>query len=310
MKPEIDALSTFVSIARLGGFRAAAKERGVSPSALSHQMAKLERELGVRLLARTTRAVSLTEAGARLLELVSPALEDIDRALDGLNNWRDKPFGRVRLTAPRIAAGTVLAQALPGFVQAYPDIALEISVADAFQDLAAAGFDAGIRLGEDLQPNLVAVAISEPVQMVVVAAPAFLAPRPVVCPEDLREHPCIGLRLLHSGQVYAWEFEGRGRKLSVQVSGPLLMDDQEMIVQAAVNGLGFAYTTLQYARPYLDSGGLVRVLQEWLPPVDGFFLYYPSRKNVPAALRALIEHLRVPTKPSSHALNLSYIGDC
>ncbi len=289
MKPEIDALSTFASIASLGGFRAAAKERGVSPSALSHQMAKLERELGVRLLARTTRAVSLTEAGARLLELVSPALHDIDRALDGLNNWRDKPFGRVRLTAPRIAASTLLAQALPSFVQAYPDIALEISVADAFQDLAAAGFDAGIRLGEDLQANLVAVAISEPVQMVVVAAPAFLAVRvPVVCPEDLRQHPCIGLRLLHSGQVYAWEFESQGRKLSVQVTGQLLMDDQEMIVLAAANGLGFAYTTLQYARPYLESGRLQRVLEEWLPPVD------PSRKNVPAALRALIAHLRLP----------------
>lgn len=290
---DLDAISAFADIVRLGSFRAAANERGVTASALSHAMTRLERSLGVRLLTRTTRAVALTDAGERLLSRAGPALADIAGAVDDLNALRDTPSGRVRITAPRIAAVTVLARSLAGFVKAHPNIQLEISVADGFQDLAIMGFDAGVRLGEALQPNMVAVPISGPVEMVVVASPVYLAAHaPIRMPQDLRAHSCIGLRLLSAGSLYAWEFQRDGVKQAVSVAGPLVVDDQEMVVSASISAIGLGYTTLDYARPYLDSGQLVRVMPEWTQVEDGFFLYYPSRKNIPAALRAVIEHWR------------------
>ncbi|CUI04325.1 LysR substrate-binding domain-containing protein [Massilia antarctica] len=289
----LDALSAFADIVRCGSFRAAAAERAVTPSALSHAMTKLERDLGVRLLRRTTRAVAPTDAGKRLLARAKPALDDIAGALEELNEVRDTPSGRLRITAPRMAAATVLARALPSFARAYPRIELEISVDDGFQDLAANGFDAGIRLGEALQPNMVAVPVSAPVAMAVVAAPAYLEAHPApVAPEDLAAHACIQLRLLSSGTLYGWEFERGAQKSVVHVGGGLIMDDQELIVRAAIDGLGLAYSALDYVAPHIEQGRLRRVLAGWTPEGAGFCLYYPSRKHLPAALRALIEHLR------------------
>jgi len=290
---DLDAISAFADIVRFGSFRAAANERGVTASALSHAITRLERDLGVRLLTRTTRAVALTDAGERLLARAGPALADIAGAVEDLNALRDTPAGRVRITAPRMAAATVLARALASFVKTYPNIQLEISVADGFQDLAMMGFDAGVRFGEALAPNMVAVPVSGPVEMVVVAAPSYLAAHaPITQPQDLRAHACIGIRMLSAGSLYAWEFQRDGVKQMVNVAGPLIVDDQEMVVSASASGVGLGYTMLEYAQPYLDSGRLVRVLAEWTQVEDGFFLYYPSRKNIPAALRAVIEHWR------------------
>jgi DNA-binding transcriptional LysR family regulator len=290
---DLDAISAFADIVRCGSFRAAANERGVTASALSHAVSRLERHLGVRLLTRTTRAVALTDAGERLLSRAGPALADIAGAVEDLNAFRDTPSGRVRITAPRMAAATVLARGLASFVQAYPSIQLEISVADGFQDLAMMGFDAGVRFGEALQPNMVAVPVSGPVEMVVVGAPTYLAAHaPINVPQDLRTHACIGIRLLSAGALYAWEFQRDGVKQTVNVAGPLIVDDQEMVVSASASGVGLGYTMLEYAQPYLDSGQLVRVLPQWTQVEDGFFLYYPSRKNIPAALRAVIGHWR------------------
>lgn len=291
--PDLDALAAFADIVRFGSFRAAANERGVTPSALSHAITRLERHLGVSLLTRTTRAVALTEAGERLLARAGPALADIAGAFEDLNDLRDTPAGRVRITAPRMAAVTVLARALPAFVAAYPRIELEISVADGFQDLASHGFDAGVRFGEALQPNMVAVPISGPVTMIVVAAPSYLAAHePIRVPQDLRRHACIGIRMLSAGSLYAWEFRRDGVKQAIDVGGKLIVDDQEMLVSAAVGGVGLGYTMLDYAKPHLDAGRLVQVLPEWSQLEEGFYLYYPSRKNLPAALRAAIEHWR------------------
>lgn len=290
---DLDALAAFADIVRLGSFRAAANERGVTASALSHAITRLERHLGVRLLLRTTRALALTEAGERLLARAGPALADIAGAVEDLNDLRDTPSGRVRITAPRLAALTVLKARLASFVQAYPRIELEISVADGFQDLAIHGFDAGIRFGEALQPNMVAVRISGPLEMAVVAAPAYLAANePVRTPQDLRAHACIGLRLLSAGSLYAWEFQRDGVKQAIDVRARLIVDDQEMMLAAALGGVGLGYTMLDYAQPLLAAGRLVRVLPEWSPVEDGFFLYYPSRKHLPAALRAVIDHWR------------------
>jgi DNA-binding transcriptional LysR family regulator len=290
---DLNGIAAFAAIARHGSFRAAAADRGVTPSALSHALGRLERTLGVRLLTRTTRAVALTEAGERLLARAEPALDDVAAAVEDLNTLRDTPTGRLRVTAPRIAASTVLARTLPSFVQAFPTIQLEISVEDAFQDIATYGFDAGIRLGESLQANMVAIPISPPVAMAVVASPTYLDLRePIRVPGDLRHHACIGLRLLSTGETYAWEFEQKGAPISVTVAGPLIMDDQEMIIGAARNGLGLAYTTCDYVSADLATGTLRRVLTDWMPQRERFFIYHQSRKNTSAALRAFIQHLK------------------
>lgn len=290
---DLAAIAVFADIVRHGSFRGAAAERGVTASALSHALTRLERSLGVRLLTRSTRAVALTDAGRRLLARAGPALADIAGAVEALNEVRATPSGRVRVTAPRLAAATVLLRGLPAFIAAYPQIELEISVADGFQDLAAHGFDAGVRFGESLQANMVAVAVSAPLHMIAVAAPSYLAAHaPIVLPRDLRQHACIGIRLLSAGSLYAWEFARGGVKQVIEVSSQVVVDDQELAVAAAVAGVGLAYTSLDYARAQLEAGRLRQVLPDWSEAEPGFYLYYPSRKHLPAALRALVEHYR------------------
>lgn len=290
---EFDALAAFAAVAETGSFRAAGQQRGVSASAISHAVAKLEARLGLRLLNRTTRSVGLTAAGASLFDTVGPALTEIANAMEALNTVREQPRGRVRITAPRLAVATLLVPRLADFSARYSDIALEITVEDGFEDLAAGGFDAGIRFGESLSQDMIAVPVSGDLEMAVVASPAYLAARGVPeTPDDLVAHACLQLRLRAQKAIYRWEFEKDGRVLSIAVPGNLILDDQEMIVASAINGAGLAYTTLDYARAVLDDGRLVRVLADWCPPFPGFFLYYPSRKHLAAALRAYIAFFR------------------
>lgn len=291
--PDLNAVATFAAVVRTGSLRAAAAERGVTASAVSHALARLERDLGVRLMVRSTRALTLTEAGERLLAAAAPALAEIGAAAAGLDDLRDRPQGRVRLTAPRIAALTILARLLPSFLAAHPGIRLEVSVSDRFEDIAATGFDAGIRLGEALRPNMIAVPIGPPVAMAVVASPGYLAGAPPLDdPADLAAHRCIGLTLRSTGEPYHWEFAKDGRAVAVTLDSQLASDDQELALAAAEAGLGLAYTALDYAQPALEAGRLVRVLEDWTPADERFFLYYQSRKNLPFALKAVIDHLR------------------
>lgn len=291
-RPDFDAVSALAAIVRNGSFRKAASERGVTASALSHAITRLEKNLGVRLLIRSTRALQPTDAGARLLTAAGPALSEIETALAEIEATRDTPTGRIRITAPRIAAAAVLAPRLSSFVAKYPAVALEISVADEFQDIAAQGFDAGIRLGEALRPDMIAIPVSKPVAMAVVASPAYLeAHPPIKKPGDVAHHDCIGLRLQTSGEDYAWEFRNGKREIDVAVKGALTSDDQELIVSMSLAGLGLAYTLFDYVEPHLKTGRLVRVLENWTPADARFFLYHRSRKYQPAALRAFVSHL-------------------
>lgn len=285
-------LQTFAVVARLRSFRRAAVELGVSPSALSHAMRNLETRLGLRLLQRTTRSVAPTEAGERLLARLSPALLDIESALDEVNAFRDSPLGNLRVNAPKSAVELVLAPLVTRFLAAHPGMRVELVADDAFVDIVAEGFDAGVRFGESLQQDMVAVPLGPPLDFVVVASPAYLAAhgRPEH-PRDLQGHACIRIRF-PSGAFYRWEFARGTEQLEVEVDGPLATGEMCAILRAAEDGLGVAYTYARYAAPGLASGRLVKVLEDWTPPAAGLFLYYPSRKLMPAGLRAFVEMLR------------------
>jgi DNA-binding transcriptional LysR family regulator len=290
---DLPDLVSFATVARCGGFARAAAEMGVSRSALSHAIRGLETRLGVRLLNRTTRSVSLTAAGERMLAEVAPALERIGSAIEGANGFRDRPAGRVRLSVPRVAAALALIPALPSFLAAHPDVEVELSIDDAAVDIVAKGFDAGVRFGELLAGDMMAVAIGPPVEFAVVGAPAYFRDRPVPQePAELAGHRCIRLRLRGSGALYDWEFERDGRELRVAVEGPLTLDSSEYAVRAAVGGIGLAFAAVADVGPRLASGELIRVLADWCPPTARLYLYYPGRRHVPAALRALIDWLR------------------
>ncbi|GAB4070342.1 LysR family transcriptional regulator [Ancylobacter sonchi] len=285
-------LGVFLAIARHGSFRRAAAELGVTPSALSHSMRLVEERLGVRLLNRTTRSVALTEAGERLLGRVGPAFRDIDDAIDELNSFRDRPFGTLRLNAPRLCARLVLRSLLARFIAAYPDIRVELVVSDALVDIVAEGFDAGIRFGEAIAADMITVPIGPRHAFAVVGSPAFFARHGVPHdPRELRGKPCIRFRFL-GGALYAWEFERGGEEIAVEVDGPLTLSEQDLMLEAALDGVGMAYLFEAQARPHLASGALVRVLEEWCPHYPGFYLYYPSRRQMPASLRAFIDFSR------------------
>lgn len=285
-------LQTFAVVARLRSFRRAAVELNVSPSALSHAMRNLETRLGLRLLQRTTRSVAPTEAGERLLARLSPALLDIESALDEVNTFRDSPLGTLRINAPKAAVELVLAPLVTRFLSAHPGMRVELVADDAFVDIVAEGFDAGVRFGESLQQDMVAVPLGPPQDFVVVASPGYLAAhgRPEH-PSDLQQHACIRIRF-PSGAFYRWEFARGAEQLEVEVDGPLATGEMCAILRAAEDGLGVAFTYTQYAAPGLASGQLVKVLEDWTAPAARLFLYYPSRKLMPAGLRAFIEMLR------------------
>jgi DNA-binding transcriptional LysR family regulator len=293
VRDELSVLSAFLAVAEERSFTRAAKGLEVSPSALSHAIRRLEDRVGVRLLARTTRSVAPTDAGEQLLLSLRPALGEIRGALDRVGDLRDRPAGRLRLLVPRLATMSVLAPRVAGFARDYPDVQLDITTDDRRLDLVAGGFDAGIHLGEFIQKDMVAVRVSQEHEPTIVGSPAYFKSRPKPrSPQALTAHRCINFR--HgTGEIYRWEFEKGGQSVTVAVSGPLIVDDVILVVRAALDGVGLAFMSDEMAASHLASGALVRVLADWCVPYPGFFLYYPSRRQQPAALSALIETLRV-----------------
>ena len=285
-------LASFLAIARHRSFRRAADETGCTPSALSHALRALEERLDLRLFNRTTRSVTLTEAGAQLYARVAPAFRDIDDALDDLNNFRGTPTGTLRLNAARSSAEMVLRPLVSRFLVAYPQVRVDIVISNGLIDLVSGGFDAGVRFGETIAQDMIAVPIGPRQRSAVVASPGFLAHHPVpLHPQDLKTLPCIRLRF-ESGRYYAWEFERDGIDLAVEVDGPLSMNDQSLMIEAALDGVGLAYAFEGQVADLVAAGRLVRVLEDWCPPYNGFYLYHPSRRQLPAALRAFIDFCR------------------
>jgi DNA-binding transcriptional LysR family regulator len=293
IRDELSVLAAFLLVAEERSFTRAAKRLGVSPSALSHAIRGLEERLGVRLLARTTRSVSPTEAGEQLLARLRPAMGDIRGALDLISGLGDRPAGRVRLVISPLAAKTVLAPKLGQFAGDYPDVVLDVTTEEARVDLVAAGFDAGVHLGEFIERDMVTVRVSPDRRPAIVGSPDYFGshPKPAT-PRDLTGHRCINFRHGSEG-VYRWELDKGRQSLRVAVEGPLIVDDVELVVRAAIDGVGLAFMAEESAAPHLASGALVRVLEDWCPPYPGFFLYHPRQRRLPAALSALIETLRL-----------------
>lgn len=292
-RSDLNDLAAFATIARLRSFSRAAAVLGLSPSALSHAMRGLEERLGVRLLARTTRSVSPTEAGDHVLRTLNPALASIDGAMDALAEWRDRPSGTVRITTFAYAAKQVLLPKLPAFLLAHPEIAVEVNVEDGLTDIVAAGFDAGIRLGETVDRDMIAIRLGPELRTVVVGTPEYFARFPAPrTPQDLAAHACIGYRLATSGGLLPWEFEKDQRAFSVRTSGPLVANDADLALAAVRAGAGLGYIMEQDVIDDIAAGRLIQVLADWCPPFPGFHLYHPSRRQSPPALRALIASLR------------------
>ena len=292
MKNDLGELSAFVMVAEERSFTRAAARLGVSQSALSHAMRGLEKRLGLQLLARTTRSVSPTAAGAALLQELAPALERIELAVAETRKQREMPSGRIRLVLSRTATRAVILPKLAKFAKAYPEIVLEITSSNDPVDLVAGGFDAGVQLGEFIQRDMIAVPVTSELRLVVVGSPGYFKTQPVPRhPRELKDHACLGFRF--SRGMYRWEFE-RGRKaLTISPQGPVSFDDPELVVQAVLEGVGIGTAMEASVKGLVKEGRLVQVLKDWCPVFPGFFLYYPSRRNQPAALAALIKTLRL-----------------
>ena len=292
-RDDLGTLAAFLAVAGERSFTRAARRLGVSPSAMSHAIRGLEEGIGVRLLSRTTRSVAPTEAGEQLLARLRPALAEVQDALDQLSGLRDKPAGRVRLLVPRLAGTMVLGPRLARFTRDFPDVVLDITADDSRVDIVAGGFDAGIHFGEYIQKDMIAVRVSRDHRAAIVGAPSYFKSHPKPkSPHDLLRHRCINFRHGSAG-VYRWEFDKGKKSLSVAVSGPLIVDDVETLVRAAIDGIGLAFVSDERVTAELQSGDLTRVLEDWCQPFPGFFLYYPSRRQQPAALAALINALRL-----------------
>jgi DNA-binding transcriptional LysR family regulator len=286
-------LQAFLLVARSRSFTKAAAQLGVSPSALSHSIRGLEERLGIRLLTRTTRSVSPTEAGERLLHTVGPRFEEVEQELAALNELRQKPAGTIRITAGDHATVTILWPRLSKVLAKYPDIKVEINMEGGLVDLAAHRFDAGVRLGEQVLKDMVSVRIGPDLRFAVVGTKAYFAKRGIPkTPQDLVGHSCINLRLPTHGGLWAWEFERNRREMKVRVDGQVILNNIFQVRDAALDGLGLAYIPEDLARPYLSKGQLVWVLDEWSPPWSGYHLYYPSRRQCSPAFAVLIEALR------------------
>lgn len=295
----LDGLVTFVIVAEERSFSAAAVRLGVSPSAVSQSISKLEGRMRLPLFNRTTRSVSLTEAGARYLERVIPAVTELTAAGEELGEAVDRPAGLLRLNVPRSGYMIAIQPILRDFLDAYPDIQIEMRMEGALTDIVAQGFDAGIRFGEMVERDMVAIRIGPPLFAHVIAAPGYLARRGMPKhPNDLLEHDCIGFRHASSGQVERWEFKQDGRSLELSVGGRLIVNDSAALVQSALDGIGIAYMINGYIERFLDDGRLVRILSDWSPALSGLTLYYADRRRVPAKLRALIDFLRLKRSDS------------
>ncbi len=289
---ELAELATFVAVARLRSFSKAAVERGVASSAVSHSIRSLEERVGVRLFHRTTRSVSLTEAGEHFLAELQPAFGQIGRALDTLNDFRATPFGTLRLNVPASLGTFILRDVMGPLVRNNPGLHLDVVATDKLVDIVAEGFDAGVRFGERLSQDMVAVRIKNEMRFVVVGSPAYLQGRQIpVTPVDLRNHACVRFRF-PSGAIYNWQFERDGQEVDVEVNGPVTLDDQELMIDAALEGCGLAYVWEGRVRGHIAAGTLVQCLDDWCAVDANLFLYYPSRRYVSAGLRALIELLK------------------
>lgn len=265
---------------------------GVSRSALSHAIINLEAKLGVRLFNRTTRSVSLTHAGARLLARLDPVLQELDQALDTLSQERGTPSGTLRINANKSGARILLAAVVPRFLDLYPNVELDLVSEGRLVDVVGQGFDAGVRLLQAVPKDMIAVKFGGEVRFIAVAAPSYLDRNPTPnTPDDLHAHRCIRQRL-PSGKRYRWEFSRRGGEIAIDVPGNLTLDDNDLLVQAAVEGQGIAYVPEHFARPFLASGGLITILDDWCLPEPGLALYYPPTRHVPSQLRAFIDLLR------------------
>lgn len=292
-RENLNDLSAFLTVARERSFTRAAARLGISQSALSQTVRGLEARLGIRLLTRTTRSVAPTDAGERLLRTVGPRLEEIDAELVALSELREKPVGTIRITATENAADAILWPALARLLPGYPGIKVEIVIGYGLTDIVAERFDAGVRPGEIVAKDMIAVPIGPEMRMAVVGAPAYFAQRSRPrTPQDLTAQACINLRLPSHGGVYAWEFEKGGRELRVRVEGQLVFSTTALILNAALAGFGLAYLPAEQVRVHLDAGRLSRVLADWCPPFSGYHLYYPSRRQHTPAFALLVEALR------------------
>jgi DNA-binding transcriptional LysR family regulator len=292
MRNDLGELAAFAAVAGERSFTRAAGRLGVSQSALSHTVRGLERRLGLQLLARTTRSVAPTAAGAALLEDLAPALERIERSLAEAQQRRERPAGRIRLILSRTAAQLVLLPKLAQFARAYPEIVLEVTSSNDPADLVAGQYDAGVQIGEFIQRDMIAVRVSGDVRLAVVGSPEYFRSHKIPrTPRDLKDHACIGFRF--SSGLYRWEFEKGRRALTVSPQGPVSFDDPDLVIQAVLRGMGIGTAMEASLAPLIAKGRLIQVLEEWCPTFPGFFLYYPSRRNQPAALTALIQALRL-----------------
>jgi DNA-binding transcriptional LysR family regulator len=289
----LNDLVGFLAVANERSFTRAAAKLGVSQSALSHTIRDLEERLGVRLLTRTTRSVAPTQAGERLLQTLGPRFQEIDAELAALRELRDKPTGTIRITATEYAVDTLLWPKLAKFLAKYPDITVEISIDSALTDIVAQRFDAGVRSGEQVAKDMIAVRIGPDTSMAVVGSPSYFRKQPEPKrPQDLIGHNCINLRLPTQGGLYAWEFEKGARELKVRVEGQLVFNGTYQMLTAALAGFGLAYVPEDLAKPHLAKGRLKRVLKDWCPPFSGYHLYYPSRRQPAPAFALLVDALR------------------
>lgn len=292
-RDELSELRAFIAVAAEQSFTKAAARLGVSASALSHTIRGLEERLGLRLLTRTTRSVATTEAGERLYRSIAPHFEQIRNEIDALSELRDKPSGTIRISSAVHAMDTILRPRLADFLPEYPDINVEVSIDNGFIDIVGGHFDAGVRLGESISKDMIAVRIGPDWRFAVVGTPDYFARRSAPeHPRELTNHQCINLRLASAGGLYAWEFEKDGREFDVKVSGQLAFDSIVQILHAAVDGLGLAYVPEDLAQPYIADGRLQVALDDWCPYVQGYHLYYPNRRLASPAFTRFVEALK------------------
>jgi len=292
MRNDLGELAAFAAVAEERSFTRAAARLGISQSALSHSMRGLEKRLGLQLLARTTRSVSPTAAGTALLQDLAPALERIERSLAEARKQRETPAGRIRLVIPRTATYMVLLPKLAQFARTYPEIVLEVTSSNDPVDLVAGGYDAGVQIGEFIQRDMIAVRVTTDLRLAVVGSPEYFKYHKIPrTPRDLKDHACIGFRF--SSGIYRWEFEKGRKALTVNPQGPATFDDPDLVVRAVLNGVGIGTTMERPVTEMIAKGRLIQVLKDWCPTFPGYFLYYPSRRNQPAALAALINTLRL-----------------
>ncbi|NNH55701.1 LysR family transcriptional regulator [Rhizobium laguerreae] len=289
----LDDLAAFACVAEAGSFTRAAARLAMSTSNLSHTIRRLEARLGYRLLQRNSRSVSITEEGRTLLAALRPALDGIDEALESLEHGRELVLGTLRLTMTRQAYEAIVRPILPEFGMRYPEATIEVLIDYAYRDIVAEQFDGGIRLGEKLERDMIALKVGPDLSMAIVAAPSYLDQHPpILQPEDLIQHRCINYRMQSAGTIYAWEFERDGKAFEVGVSGPLTFNEPELMLEAAIDGLGISNLLEHEVAAYVESGKLIRILADWTPPFPGFHFYYPSKQQMRPVLAAFLDLIR------------------